>query len=109
MAPLSRLMAERVPYGGLTIGRPWTSVRPPPSPPPAGGAAAAPAPVGVDDVAGASRRLGSCGKSAALPNPGPSLTRNGCPARPNTYLISENPSGGSINPIGVTLAFDAGA
>src|SRR5215468_4612966 len=100
-------MAERSPYGGLTIGRPWTSVRP--SPPPAGGAAAAPAPVGVDDVAGAARRLGSCGKSAALPKPGPSLTRNGCPALPNTYLISENPSGGSTNPIGVTLEFEAGA
>src|SRR2546425_13255161 len=103
-------MADRSPYGGLTIGSPWTSVRPPPSPPPAGGAAAgALDAVGVDDVAGSARRLGSCGKSAALPNPGPSLTRNGCPARPNTYRISENPSGGSINPIGVTLAFDAGA
>src|SRR5262245_28659918 len=102
-------MAERSPYGGLTIGRPWTSVRPPPSPAPAGGAAAAPVPGCVDDVAGAARGLGSCGKSAALPKPGPSLTRNGCPARPNTYLISEKPSGGSISPIGVTLAFEAGA
>src|SRR5262245_53207756 len=101
-------MAERVPYGGLTIGRPWPSGRPP-SPPPAGGAAGAPGPVGAAGAADSARRLDGCGKSAALPNPGPSLTRNGCPARPNTYLISENPSGGSINPIGVTLAFDAGA
>src|SRR5262249_2970182 len=97
-------MAERSPYGGLTIGKPWTSVRPPPSPPPAGGAAGARV-----DVAGAADSARRCGKSAALPNPGPSLTRNGCPARPCTYLISENPSGGAINPIGVTLAFDAGA
>src|SRR5262245_51040959 len=102
-------MAERVPDGGLPIGSPWTSVRPPPSPPPAGGAAGAPGPVGAAGAADSARRLDGCGKSAALPNPGPSLTRNGCPARPNTYLISENPSGGSINPIGVTLEFDAGA
>src|SRR4029077_3433628 len=39
------------------------------------------------------------GKSAALPKPGPSDTRNGCPAWPRTYLMSEKPAGGSIRPM----------
>src|SRR5262249_10565163 len=47
------------------------------------------------------------GESAALPKPGPSRSTNGCPAVPATYLMSENPGGGSTRPIGATPAFAA--
>src|SRR5579871_313971 len=89
-APLSRSIAERTPYGGFTIGSPCT-VRPAPAPPPGGVAAA-----GAGAVARAScARCAVRGESAAQQSPGPSTSRNGSPAMPDTYLMSENPGGGS--------------
>src|SRR5262245_61926654 len=83
-SPRSRLIAERMPYGGLTIGRPCTlspmaDVAP---------AAALPAAAGAD---------GRGGASAAQQSPGPSTSRNSCPPMPETYRISEKPFGGSTS------------
>src|SRR5260370_30594730 len=73
-SPLSRLIAEITPYGGLTSDRPLTCN--PKPPPPAAGGVGAP---GVDELptpATALRGVVRCGASAALPKPGPSETRN---------------------------------
>src|SRR5437899_11272432 len=88
-SPRSRLIAERMPYGGLTIGNPCTTSPPPPV---AGGFAAAPA-AGV----GAAGSVGRGGASAAQQSPGPSTSRNSCPPRPETYLMSEKPGGGATS------------
>src|SRR5258705_4553140 len=91
-SPRSRLMAERRPYGGFTIGSPCT-VNPPP--PVAGGLAGAPA--AAVGAAGAAGAVGRGGASAAQQSPGPRTSRNSCPPRPDTYLMSEKPGGGATS------------
>src|SRR5262245_3113024 len=92
ISPFDKLIALIVAYGGLSSGNPCTVVPPRAGVTPAGGAGGA-------SVAGAAPRAAprprpaaaaapsaprpprpGCGKSAALPKPGPSDTRNGCPA-----------------------------
>src|SRR5215831_21142389 len=92
ISPFVKLIALIVAYGGLSSGSPCTVVPPRTGVTPgdvAGGAsvfagaapraAPRPRPAGVAPSAPRPPRPG-CGKSAALPNPGPSDTRNGCPA-----------------------------
>src|SRR6266850_5899820 len=98
-SPRSRLMAERMPYGGFTIGSPCT-VKPPP--PVAGGFAGAACPEPVEGAAavgaaGAAGAVGRGGASAAQQSPGPRTSRNSCPPRPDTYLMSEKPGGGATS------------
>src|ERR1700738_1993482 len=78
-SPLSRLMAESTPYGGLTIGK--TSAH-------SGGMG------GPEGAASGACGLVASGESAAVPKPGPSVSRNSVPSRPATYRMSENPAGG---------------
>src|SRR5690349_24643099 len=75
-----------MPYGGLTIGRPWTA-RP----------RAAPACAGALAAVGAAGAVGRGGASAAQQSPGPSTSRNSWPPMPETYRISENPGGGATS------------
>src|SRR5438477_9220540 len=81
-SPRSRLIATICPYGGFTIGRPWTVA---PNPPPPGGAAPRPpaAGGGVGGGGGVAGRAGR-GASAASPSPPPTIARNVCPAVPIT-------------------------
>src|SRR6185436_9238915 len=111
ISPFDRLIALMVEYGGLRSGNPWTVVPPRTGVAVGAGAAAVagaaagaaprparPRPAGPAAAAPSAPRPGR-GKSAALPNPGPSEMRNGCPAWPRTYLMSEKPAGGSIRPM----------
>src|SRR5438445_9652162 len=90
-SPRSRLIAESTPYGGFTIGRLWM-VRPPSEA--AGGLAVG---GGAVDVLASRARSAVRGASAAQQSPGPSTSRNGCPATPETYRMSENPAGGATS------------
>ena len=86
ISPRSRLIAESVPYGGFVMGIPWMF---------RGGTDG----TGGEPAAGAGGGVfsGLCDRpaSAAQQSPGPRTTRNGCPATPETYWISENPGGGA--------------
>src|SRR2546428_13911442 len=50
---------------------------------------------GAVDVLASRARSAVRGASAAQQSPGPSTSRNGCPATPETYRMSENPAGGA--------------
>src|SRR5271165_7527983 len=100
ISPLSRLIAEMVPYGGLINGRPCT-VRPP-APPAAAAAAAPPRP--PRPAAGV---LVGIGESAPAFSPGPARFVASRPAVPATKSISDTVFGGRTKPIGVRQALHA--
>src|SRR5262249_26480012 len=80
------LIADKTPYGGFTIGNPWTF-----SPPPArtGGGA----PGGGGSFSG----RWVLPASAAQQSPGPRTTEKAWPPIPSTYRLSENFGGGAVN------------
>src|SRR5262245_52009624 len=84
ISPRSRSILDKMPYGGFTMGKPCTF-----NPSTGGGAPAA--------VGGGGGGVGRGGASAAQQSPGPSTSRNGWPPIPDTYLMSENPAGGSTS------------
>src|SRR5436190_17753939 len=84
-----------------------STVSPPPAPAPprpaagGGGAAVAEPPAAVPATDDAARCASNCacarGESAAQQSPGPSTSRNCCPAVPETYLMSEKLAGGATS------------
>src|SRR6185503_1782714 len=96
-----------VPYGGFRIDMPSTVSPPAAAAPPrpaaggGGGAATAAPPAAAPATDVAARCASNCacarGESAAQQSPGPSTSRNCWPAMPDTYLMSENPAGGSTS------------